>query len=56
VNYTTDERIDEPAQTKAGKRNADFERLLQAIIIGIEMGRVRDSVVEAIVEELRNTD
>jgi len=50
------ERIDTPAQTKAGKRKDDMERLLQAIIIGIEMGRVRDSVVEAIVKELRNTD
>lgn len=54
--FADHERIDTPAQTKAGKRKDDMERLLQAIIIGIDMGRVRDSVVEAIVKELRNTD
>jgi len=56
VNYPPTARIDEPAQTKAGKRKDDLERLLQAVITGIDMGRVRDSTVEAIVKELRNTD
>lgn len=54
--YQDHERIDTPAQTKAGKRKDNMERLLQAVIIGIDMGRVRDSVVERIVKELRNTD
>lgn len=52
--YTTDQRIDEPAQTKAGKRNADFERLLQLIEKGIAMGRIKDSEVQRLANQLRN--
>ena len=54
VNYTTDQRIDEPAQTKAGKRNADFQRLLQLIETGVAMGRIKDSEVQRLANQLRN--
>lgn len=56
INYKPEERIDEPAQTKAGKRNADVQRLLEAITVGITMGRIKDSEVERIVKELKETE
>lgn len=56
VNYKPDERIDEPAQTKAGKRNQDIQRLLEAITVGITMGRIKDSTVERLVKELKETE
>jgi hypothetical protein len=56
VNYTTDERIDEPAQTKAGKRNQDIQQLLDAITVGITMGRIKDNTVERLVKELKETE
>lgn len=54
VNYTTDERIDEPAQTKAGKRNQDIQRLLELIATGVAMGRIKDSEVERLANQLRS--
>lgn len=54
VNYKSDERIDEPAQTKAGKRNQDIQRLLELIATGVVMGRIKDSEVERLANQLRN--
>lgn len=54
VNYKPEERIDEPAQTKAGKRNQDIQRLLELIATGVAMGRIKDSEVERLANQLRN--
>jgi hypothetical protein len=54
--YAAQERIDEPAQTKAGKRKEQFEQLLQAVTVGITMGRIQDSEVIRIVNHLKETE
>lgn len=53
-NYQDHERIDEPAQTKAGKRKEELEQLLVLIETGIRMGRVQDSEIIKQVNKLRS--
>jgi hypothetical protein len=52
VNYPPAARIDEPAQTKAGKRKDDLEQLLILVQTGIKMGRINDSEVTKLVNQL----
>ena len=54
INYASADRIDEPAQTKAGKRKDGLEALLALVTIGINMGRINDSEVMKLVNQLRN--
>jgi hypothetical protein len=56
VLFPPEARIDEPAQTKAGKRKDDFEQLLHAVTVGITMGRIKDSEVIRIVNQLKETE
>jgi hypothetical protein len=54
VNFPPAARIDQPAQTKAGKRKDDLEQLLILVQTGIKMGRINDSEVTKLVNQLRN--
>jgi hypothetical protein len=54
VNYPPAARIDEPAQTKAGKRKDDLEHLLILVQTGIKMGRINDSEVTKLVNQLHS--
>ena len=54
VNYTTDERIDEPAQTKAGKRKDDLEQLLILVQTAVKFGRLQDSEIIKHINEMKN--
>lgn len=54
LNYADAERIDQPTQTKAGKRKDDLEQLLILVQTGIRMGRINDSEVSKLVNQLRS--
>lgn len=56
INYRQEERIDQPTQTKAGKRKDDLEQLLQAVTVAIAMGRITDSEVIRSVNQLKETE
>lgn len=52
--WREEERIDQPAQTKAGKRKNDLERLLELVTDGIRVGTIHDGAVIRLVNELRS--
>jgi hypothetical protein len=54
VNYPPTARIDEPAQTKAGKRKDDLEQLLILVQTGIKFGRIQDSEIIKHINGMRN--
>lgn len=52
--WREEERIDQPAQTRAGKRKNDLERLLELVIDGIRVGTIHDGAVIHLVNKLRS--
>lgn len=52
--FPAEERIDQPAQTKAGQRKNDLERLLELVIDGIRVGTIHDGAVIHLVNQLRS--
>lgn len=52
--YAPDERIDQPAQTKAGRRKDELERLLELVINGVRIGTIQDGAVIHLANQLRN--
>jgi hypothetical protein len=54
-NYKDTERIDTPAQTKAGKRKDDLEQLLHLVEKALAMGRVQDSEIAKQINILKET-
>lgn len=54
VLFPPEARIDAPTQTKAGKRKDDLEQLLILVQAGIKFGRINDSEVNKLVNQLRS--
>ena len=56
VNYPPAARIDEPAQTKAGKRKDDLEQLLILVQTAVKFGRLQDSEIIKHINEMKNQE
>jgi hypothetical protein len=54
VNYPPAARIDEPTQTKAGKRKDDLEQLLILVQTAVKFGRLQDSEIIKHINEMKN--
>ena len=54
VNYPPAARIDEPAQTKAGKRKDDLEQLLILVQTAVKFGRLQDSEIVKHINRMKN--
>lgn len=56
VNYPSTARIDEPAQTKAGKRKDDLEQLLILVQTAVKFGRLHDSEIIKHINRMKNEE
>jgi len=56
VNYPPAARIDEPTQTKAGKRKDDLEQLLILVQTAVKFGRLQDSEIIKHINEMKNQE
>lgn len=56
VNYPPTARIDEPTQTKAGKRKDDLEQLLILVQTAVKFGRLQDSEIIKHINRMKNEE
>lgn len=56
INYTAEERIDEPVKTKGNQRKDDLELLLILVQTGIKFGRIQDSEIIKHINRMKNQE
>jgi hypothetical protein len=53
INYTAEERIDEPVKTKGSQRQQDLEQLLELIAVHVRVGNIKNAAIINAVEQLQ---